>query len=314
MIMAQCLFIALKRQEPDRPIDVMAPQWAAVLLARMPEVRTHIDAPFRRGRLELRARWNAGRALRGRYDQAYVLQGNWKSALLPWFAGIARRIGYVKEFRYGLLNDIRPLSDSLKRKTAQAFQQLVDDGPLPLPALAIDNDLQQALLRRFGLTRGNFVALAPGAEYGPAKRWPSTHYAALARELSKRGLACVIFGGGGDELVGEEIRALAPEVLNLCGKTQLEEAVDLIAAARFAVSNDSGLMHVAAATGTPVVAVYGSTSTENTPPLSQRCAVVSLRLSCSPCHERVCPLGHLNCLAKLEVGQVVAAAESLDVL
>lgn len=311
MVMAQCLFRALKEADPDMAIDVMAPAWATPLVERMPEVRRRLDAPFERGKLGLAARFRAGRALAGRYRAAYVLQGSWKSALVPFFARIPKRIGYLKELRYGLLTDIVPLPKSLKRKTAETYFRLARAGSFAPPRLTVDPVNQARLLDRHGLTAGGFVALMPGAEYGPAKRWPSRQYAAFARAMTGRGLAVAIFGSGNDKPVATEIVAQAPGAIDLCGETRLEDAVDLLAAARFAVTNDSGLMHVAAAVATPLVAVYGSTSAENTPPLGDKVAIVSLKLACSPCHEKFCPLGHLDCLEKLDVARVIAASDRL---
>ncbi|WP_181704416.1 lipopolysaccharide heptosyltransferase II [Chthonobacter albigriseus] len=311
MVMAQCLFRALKDRDPDAAIDVVAPAWAAPLLARMPEVRASLPAPVGRGRFGLVDRFRAGRALRGRYTDAYVMPGSWKSALMPFFAGISQRVGYLKEFRYGLLNDIVPLPPELKRKTAQTYFRLARGGRFVPPRLTVDAANQQTLLARHGLSEGGYVAIMPGAEYGPAKRWPADKYAALARAMADRGLDTVIFGSANDKPVSAEILALAPAAIDLCGQTRLEDAVDLIAGARFAVSNDSGLMHVAAAVGRPVVAVYGSTSPQNTPPLGEHVEVVTLALACSPCHEKICPLGHLNCLVQLDVPRVVAAADRL---
>ncbi|WP_348526739.1 lipopolysaccharide heptosyltransferase II, partial [Mesorhizobium sp.] len=174
-----------------------------------------------------------------------------------------------------------------------------------------DKANQADLLARFGLTGRKFVALMPGAEFGPAKRWPSDHYAGLARNMMAKGLGVVLLGSKNDAGVTGEIATLAPGAIDLAGKTRLEDAIDLIAAAKLAVSNDSGLMHVAAAVNTPIVAVYGSTSPENTPPLSERSELIWLHLSCSPCHKKVCPLGHLNCLKTLDVARVTAAADRL---
>lgn len=311
MVMAQSLFIALRQIHPGAIIDVMAPGWAAPLVGRMPEVRTRIDAPFSRKKLELGLRRRIGRSLKGRYDQAFVMQGSWKSALVPFFAGIPRRTGHRREMRYGLINDIVPLPDVLKRKTAQAFFGLARGGTFQPPHLAIDKDNQKALLARHGLSGEQFVALMPGAEFGPAKRWPSEKYAAFARKMMEDGLQVALFGSANDKAVTGEIADLAPGSIDLAGATRLEDAIDLIAAARLAVSNDSGLMHIAAAVGTPVVAVYGSTSPENTPPLTDRRELVWLHLDCSPCHQRICPLGHLDCLNKLDVDRVLAAARQL---
>jgi heptosyltransferase II len=311
MVMAQCLFSALKQIHPDAAIDVMAPAWAAPLVERMPEVRARIDAPFSRRKLEFFARRRLGRSLRGRYDIAYVMQGSWKSALVPFFAGIPHRVGHLREMRYGLITDIAPLPENLKRRTAQAFFGLARGGQFRPPRLTVDASNQATLLRRFGLEQGRFAALMPGAEYGPAKRWPAERYAGLARELLARGIKVALFGSSNDADVTRQIAELAPDVLDLAGQTRLEDAIDLIAAARLAVSNDSGLMHIAAAVGTPVVAVYGSTSPENTPPLAVHRELVWLGLDCSPCHQKICPLGHFNCLNTLQVETVASAADRL---
>jgi heptosyltransferase-2 len=311
MVMAQSLFIALRQIHPGAVIDVMAPAWAAPLVGRMPEVRTRIDAPFSRKKLELGLRRRIGRSLKGRYDQAFVMQGSWKSALVPFFAGIPRRTGHRREMRYGLINDIVPLPDTLKRRTAQAFFGLARGGTFQSPRLAVDDENQKALLARHGLSDEGFVALMPGAEFGPAKRWPSEKYAAFARRMMEEGLQVALFGSANDKPVTTEIARLAPGAIDLAGATRLEDAIDLIAAARLAVSNDSGLMHIAAAVSTPVVAVYGSTSPENTPPLSDQRELVWLHLDCSPCHQRICPLGHLDCLNKLDVDRVRTAAQKL---
>ncbi|TIM66510.1 MAG: lipopolysaccharide heptosyltransferase II [Mesorhizobium sp.] len=301
MVMAQCLFSALRELHPNAAIDVLAPAWAAPLVKRMPEIRQQVDLPLKSGALEFRMRRRFGRLLRGHYDIAYVMPGSWKSALVPFFARIPRRVGYLKEMRYGLLTDIVALPDDVKRRTAQAYFGLAQGGTFHAPKLAVDTKNQAALLGRFG----------PGAEFGPAKRWPSERYAGLARDMMEKGFAVALFGSKNDAEVTAEIATLAPDVVDLAGQTRLEDAIDLIAAARLAVSNDSGLMHVAAAVGTPIVAVYGSTSPHNTPPLAEQCELVWLGLSCSPCHRKICPLGHLNCLNTLEVAQVAAAAERL---
>lgn len=311
MVMAQTLLSALKERFPDSPIDVMAPAWAAPLVERMPEARARIDAPFGRGSIDFFARRRFGRLLRGKYGRAYVMQGSWKSALIPFFARIPVRVGHLREMRYGLLNDIVPLPKELKRKTAQNFFGLAQGGSFRAPHLSVDAVNQATLLITHGLELRKFAAFMPGAEFGPSKRWPSDKYAGLAREMLASGLGVVLLGSPNDAAVTAEIAAAAPGAVDLAGKTKLEDAIDLIAAARVAVSNDSGLMHIAAAVGTPVVAVYGSTSPENTPPLADRRELLWLGLSCSPCHQRDCPLGHHNCMKTLDVGTVAEAAEKL---
>jgi heptosyltransferase-2 len=213
--------------------------------------------------------------------------------------------------RFGLLTEIVPLPEELKRHTARAYFALAGGGTFRTPKLSVDEANQAALLAGHRLERQRFIALMPGAEFGPAKRWPGEKYAALARAMMAKGFAVALLGSGNDAAVTAEIATLAPGVLDLAGKTRLEDAIDLIAAARLAVSNDSGLMHIAAAVDTPVVAIYGSTSPQNTPPLASRSELVWLGLACSPCHRKTCPLGHMNCLNTLDVARVTAAAERL---
>ncbi len=311
MVMAQTLFSALKQVHPGAAIDVMAPAWAGPLVARMPEIRAWIDAPFARKKLELGLRRRIGRGLAGRYDRAIVMQGNWKAALVPWFAGIRRRSGYRGEMRFGLVNDMATLPPELKRKTAEAFFRLAGGGTFRAPHLTVDEENQAALLDANGLTKGGFAAFMPGAEFGPAKRWPPERYAELARNLMADNLPVALLGSANDRAVSSEIARLAPGAVDLAGRTRLEDAVDLLAAAQVAVTNDSGLMHIAAAVGTPVAAVYGSTSPENTPPLAERRELVWLRLDCSPCHKRECPLGHMNCLNTLDARMVEEAVRKL---
>jgi len=320
MVMAQCLFAALLRADGSAPIDVLAPDWVRPLAARMPQIRTAIAMPMGHGEFAFLARRRLGRALRGRYSHAFVLPGSWKSALVPYFAGIEHRVGYLREWRWGLLNDIRELPAEMTAKTARAFQALAepavieDAARLIEPKLDVDPQNQGRLLAAHGLAAGRFAVLAPGAEYGPAKRWPAQHWAALATALSARGLTSVLLGSVKDrQPLGAEL-LLHPAMRDLMGATSLGDAIDLIAASRFAVTNDSGLMHIAAAAGAPLIALYGSTSPEHTPPLSSRARVISLGLACSPCRARDCPLGHLDCLVQLAPAGVLAEAEAMGLL
>jgi heptosyltransferase-2 len=311
MVMAQCLLAALKDRFPEAVIDVAAPPSSMPIAARMPEVRGCVATDQSPGRLDLGARIALGRRLAGRYDRAYVLPGSWKSALVPFVAGIAERVGFLRELRFGLLNRIVPLPKARRRRTAEMYHLLAGGGAFRPPRLRIDLDNRAALLARHGLALGAYAALVPGAEYGPAKRWPEAHFAELARNLVGRGLRPVLFGSDRDRTIGEGIRREVPEVLDLLGRTRLEDAVDLLGGAAVAVANDSGLMHVAAAVGAPVVGIYGSTSFENTPPLATARELVSSALPCSPCHRRACPLGHLDCLRGLRPERVAAAVDRL---
>ena len=314
MIMAQGLYRALRARSPASAIDVLAPAWSAGILGRMPEVRRVIDMPLGHGRLGWAVRRDLGRSLRGQYQRAIVLPNSWKSALIPWFAGIPQRTGFVGEFRYGLLNDARRLDKAATGRLVDRYRLLAGaDAPALNPQLRVDAAAQVASLARLGLTRDKPVlALCPGAEYGPAKRWPASHYAALAQQKIAAGWQVWLFGSDKDAPVTADINRLCDgNCADLAGKTTLTEAVDLLAAARCVVSNDSGLMHVAAAVGVPLIALYGSSDPGYTPPLSNQARVLSLGLSCSPCFKRDCPLGHLDCLNGLAPERVLAETQRI---
>ncbi len=319
--MAQSLFMALHARQ-DCAIDVLAPPWSLPLLERMPEVRRGIALPLGHGEFGLGARWRLGRELSPeRYDQAIALPNSLKSALVPFFAGIPTRTGFRGEMRYGLLNDVRILDKGRLPMTVQRFVSLgLPPGaelpnPLPAPRLRADPASQRRLRERLGLSDpGPAIAFMPGAEYGPAKQWPLRHYAGLAGRLADRGCQVWILGSAKDQPAGEEIRALAGgRAINLCGQTALADAVDLLDMSAAAVTNDSGLMHVAAALDKPLVALFGSSTPDHTPPLSGRAAILYLRLECSPCFERTCPLGHTRCLEDIAPDSVLAALNSLGV-
>jgi heptosyltransferase-2 len=323
MVMAQVLFRLLKQQQPDASIDVLAPAWSAPLLARMPEVRTSFDLPLKHGEFGFAARKKIGHSLRGKYQQAILLPNSWKSALVPFFADIPLRTGWRGEMRFGLLNDIRTLDKEkyplmIERFSALAYpQNTVLPAQLPRPHLAIKADELAAALQKYQLSvDAHILALCPGAEFGPAKRWPERHYAAVASQCIEDGEQVWIFGSAKDVPVAEAIWQLLPESQRrhchvLAGKTSLAEAIDLLSCANAVVTNDSGLMHIAAALNRPLVAVYGSSSPQFTPPLADAVEVVRLGLDCSPCFKRECPLGHLNCLNELLPSRVLDALSNL---
>lgn len=315
-IMAQPLFARLRARHPGLQLDALAPRWVAPVLQRMDEIGEIIDNPFAHGELSLKARWRLGRELAGRhYDAAWVLPNSLKSALLPFFAGIPRRVGFTGEARYGLINVRHDLDEAALPLMVERFAQLAQAPGEPLqrpvshPTLRSTAAEREKSLAELGFSAPDkMVAFCPGAEYGPAKRWPATHFAELARTLGAAGYTVWLFGSPKDHAVAEEIAALAPGCCrNLCGTTRLDQAVDLLALADFVVCNDSGLMHVAAAVDRPVVALYGSSSPGFTPPLSERADILSLQLDCSPCFKRECPLGHLDCLQRLSPAQVADA-------
>jgi heptosyltransferase II len=316
-VMMGALIQRLKSADPDGRITVLTPAHLDDLVTRLPGVDATLINPFAHGALTLGARARFGRSLKGRFDAAFVLPHSWKSALVPVFAGIPRRIGFVGEARYLVLTDARPLDEAALPRMVDRFCLLAEPrgakAPVtsPIPTLEADPDRSAAALARLGLDGSRGVALCVGAEYGPAKRWPAAHFAALATRLEAAGFEPWLIGGPGDAPIGAEVAAQAAAARDLTGRTSMGEAIDLIAAARAVVSNDSGLMHVAAALGRPVVAVYGSTSPAFTPPLSPDAVILSLNVECSPCFERVCPLGHFKCLNELSPERVWAAVERL---
>jgi heptosyltransferase-2 len=302
-LMAQPLLARLREKRPHMKLDVLAPEWVAPVARRMPEVDEVIPVPFRHGSLQLGSRWRLGRALKHRYDEAIVLPNSWKSALVPFLAHIPVRTGYVGESRFGLLNRLHRNPD---RHMREHYARLAESPgnearqPLPQACLRMDPAQVAATCRRFDV-KAPYAVLCPGAEYGPAKRWP--YFAELATRLA---LPPVLLGSRNDATAAAGI-----EGKNLIGKTTLDEAIDLIAGAQYIVTNDSGLMHVAAALGRPLVALFGSSSPEKTPPQSEHARVLWLKPECSPCFERECPLGHFRCMREISVDQVLAEVAKL---
>jgi heptosyltransferase II len=310
MVLAQSLFKTLKNNKPDCTIDVAAPAWTLPLLERMPEVSTAIPLPFRHGELAFWKRIGFGQSLKHKgYTQAIILTNSFKSALLPWAAGIAKRTSFLGEMRYGLINDIRPLDKSMLKMTVQRFVNLglatetpLPD-PLPIPSLVTNRQQAFNILNTLNIpaSESPILGLCPGAEYGEAKRWPAEHYAEVANAAIAKGWQVWLFGSDKDIPVTNQINQLTQnKCINLGGKTKLGEAIDLMALCHTVVSNDSGLMHVAAALDRKLVAIFGSSDPYHTPPMHPKAVIEYLKLDCSPCFERQCPLGHLNCLTKIK--------------
>lgn len=307
-MLMQPMLMRLKQRHPECLIDVLAPPWTAGLLHALPEVNQALVNPFGHGALNIKERYRLGVELRAaQYDQAIVLPNSFKSALVPFFANIPLRTGFVGELRYGLLNDARPLNKRHLPLMVERFAELAEDRcgiiprPLANPKLSISEAQQDATLSKLALTLEKPVAVfCPGAEYGPAKRWPIAYFAETAQRLHDQGYAVWLVGSNKDRDVAEKIVALGnPDTRNLCGSTDLSDAIALLSVAALVISNDSGLMHLAAALDRNLIALFGSSSPEFTPPLSKSAQVVKLDIQCSPCFKRVCPLGHFNCMNHL---------------
>jgi heptosyltransferase-2 len=315
MVMAQSLFMALKQRHAHCTIDVLAPEWSLALIDRMPEVRKAIVMPLGHGQFDFKGRKALGKKLRSeQYDQVIVLPNSWKSALIPYFANIPKRTGYFGEARWGLLNDVRKLDKQRLSKTVQRFVALANEPDdqlpdIPQPRLLIDPASVDEAKNTFGIAElaDKVLGLCPGAEYGPAKRWPEQHYADVARQAIAKGWQVYLFGSAKDQPVTATINELAGGACrDFAGQTSLTEALDLMSLCNAVVSNDSGLMHVAAALDIKTIAIYGSSDPNFTPPLHPKAEVISLGLACSPCFKRECPLGHLDCLNKILPNEVLA--------
>ena len=308
-MLMQPMLRRLKQRHPEARIDVMASPWTEALLHAMPEVSKIIINPFPHGALQLVARYKLGKQMsKEQYDQAIVLPNSLKSALVPFFANIPQRTGFVGEMRFGLLNDMRKLDKKHLPLMVERFAQLAEEKhgkiprPLAHPRLEVPLAQREATLRKLGLSldKKPVAVFCPGAEYGPAKRWPAPYFAEIAQRLQSQGYAVWLIGSAKDREVSDKIIALGNvNCQNLCGSTDLGDAIALLSCAKLVISNDSGLMHLAAALDHPMLALFGSSSPQFTPPLSPQAHIIKLDIKCSPCFKRECPLGHFNCMVQL---------------
>ncbi|WP_140918982.1 ADP-heptose--LPS heptosyltransferase RfaF [Limnobaculum xujianqingii] len=329
MMMSQSLYRTLKAENPAVEIDVMAPAWCRPLLARMPEVSKALPMPLGHGALAIGERHQLGKQLRlEQYQQAIVLPNSFKSALVPFFARIPIRTGWRGEMRYGLLNDLRVLDKAafplmVQRYVALAYNKQrisrAEDIPQPIlwPQLQVSQAEIETTTAEFNLTHSRpVIGFCPGAEFGPAKRWPHYHYASLANSLIQQGYQIVLFGSEKDREAGEEIvhalpAELQPHCHNLAGSTKLEQAVILIAACNAVVSNDSGLMHIAAALNRPLVALYGPSSPDFTPPLTRDVKVIRLITGYHKIRKGDAQQGYHQSLIDIQPEQVLAELQLL---
>jgi heptosyltransferase-2 len=325
MVMAQSLFKTLREQHPSVLIDVLALAWTKPLLERMPEVNRAITMPISHGTFGWKLRKKLGQELRSEhYDQAIVLPNSWKSALIPWFAQIPMRTGWRGEMRYGLLNDIRTLNKSALPMMVQRYVALAypasqaEITPMYPKPLMVANPLSNQF--RFSQkTRQKRLILCPGAEFGPAKQWPASHYAELANSLIKQDWQALILGSEADKGIANEIISKLDSesnsaIINLCGKTELSDAIDLLDTADLVVSNDSGLMHIAAALQKPLIAIYGPTSPDFTPPLSDTAHIIQIKVDCGPCFQRECPEKHHQCMQNITAQSIIETLKSSQLI
>lgn len=312
MVMAQSLFKVINHIKPDSTLDVLAPSWSGPLLERMPEVNAAHELGIGHGVLNIKLRYQLAQTIKNHhYDEAIVLPNSWKSALIPFLANIPKRTGFRGEMRYGLLNDVRILDKEALPKMIERFVALAYEKnarlpqfqDIPIPRLATKAPSIQAALLKFSLmdnTQAPIIALCPGAEFGASKRWPEEYFATLANQKLNEGYSVWLFGSKNDLPTSTKIQQLTQNrCVDLTGRTSLGEAIDLLSITSAVISNDSGLMHIAAALDRPLVAVYGSTDPGFTPPLNERSKIARLGLQCSPCFKRVCPLKHHHCMKEM---------------
>ncbi len=315
MVLAQSLFKTLKTNNPTCTIDVAAPAWTLPLLERMPEVSDKIALPFKHGELAFWQRIAFGKTLKNQgYSQAIILTNSFKSAILPWAAGIPKRTSFLGEQRYGLINDIRSLDKTKLKKTVERFVTLglnkneILSKNIPNPQLNSNPEASWILASRLGIKndKSKILGLCPGAEYGEAKRWPTEYYAEVANHALKNNWQVLLFGSDKDKPVANQINQLTQnKCIDLSGKTKLGEAIDLMSICDTVISNDSGLMHVAAALNKKLIAIFGSSDPFHTPPMSANAVIEYLGLACSPCFKRECPLGHTHCLTQIMPTKII---------
>ena len=333
-VMTQPLLASIKTLYPDSTIDVLASTWVAPIYRACSEVNEVIDAKFEHKQLQWGLRKQLAKQIAAKqYQACFVLPNSFKSALIPWLANIPLRIGYRGEMRFGLINVSLDNPSKVDRPPMVehylALSNLLNDAEQSIhqaitPHLNVSQSARQSVETKLKTANINLsepnaaiYVMCPGAEYGVTKRWPTQHFAALAKEFISSDPSCqiILLGGQGDQSLGQEITSQtehASNIHNWCGSTSLDEAIALIGMSKAVISNDSGLMHVAAALKVPQVAIFGSSDPSHTPPLSERAKVIWLNLPCSPCHKRECPLGHLKCLKDILPQQVLATLHTLQ--
>ncbi|HET7097963.1 MAG TPA: lipopolysaccharide heptosyltransferase II [Casimicrobiaceae bacterium] len=320
-ILTEPLIARLRELHGEHDIDVLTPAWCAPVFARMRGVRRVVESTLRHGEIGWSRRLGLARALRNeRFTRAIVLPNSWKSALIPWLARIPQRTGYRGEQRWGLINDMRRFDGHATPRLVDRYAALATPPgepprPAAAPVLVPNLENRSAQLGALALDVAPAVAIfCPGAEYGPAKRWPAEQFAELAQKFLAARMRVWLIGSPNDRTIGEAIvesaGAAGSAIVDLTGRTDLGTAVDLLSLASIVVSNDSGLMHAAAAVGAPLVALFGSSSPAYTPPMSADAKIARIEIECSPCFRRECPLGHFKCMRELSPATVYDLARS----
>ncbi len=320
MVMAQALYKALKSDSTLEQIHVVAPEWSRPLLQRMPQISVVHSLDVAHGEFGLAKRHHLGRQLRSEgFSRAIILPRSFKSALVPWFAKIPKRIGDVGEFRHGLINNTSPSNKDKQIPSVCNYLRYINiESDVALvkkqyfPELSVDEGNQAKVLEKNAIPNdAPLIACMVGAEYGPSKQWPVEHFALLIDLLKQQGVNVCLLGSAKDTVVGKQIEALCHEsIFNLCGKTSLLDVIDILAACKVAISNDSGLMHIAAAVDTPVIAMYGATTPVYTPPLHSKAKSFYVKLACSPCWQRTCQYEHYRCLKDIMPKDIFSAVIS----
>ena len=328
-VSTQPLLANLKMLYPNSKIDVLASNWVAPIYRACSQVHEVIETKFEHKKLQWNLRKQLAKEIQAKnYQACYVLPNSFKSALIPWLANIPFRIGYRGELRFGLINLALDNPSKVNRPPMMEHylalsQILKDDASLPskklVPRLNISASAKQSVeikLQSANISGDSVYVMCPGAEYGPSKRWPTEHFAALAQQLIMQNSnnQIILLGSKSDHPLAQEITSQVQQANNIhnwCGNTSLDEAIALIGMSKAVVSNDSGLMHIAAALQIPQVAIFGSSDPTHTPPLSDKAKVIWLNMPCSPCYKRICPLGHLRCLKDILPEQVLATLNTL---
>jgi len=322
MVMAQSLFKTLKLRYPEVQIDVLAPEWTFSLLKCMREVNQAIPTPLTHGQLHLATRYRLAKQLqKNTYDQVIVLQNSFKSALVPWFARIPKRTGWLGECRYFLLNDARRLDKTRYPRMVEQYVALgLEKGEtlpeiLPYPEFIVSPSARETTLSAFDLhlTQQPILGLGVGAAFGPSKRWPIQYFGEVAKQKLAQGWQVWLFGSEQDRSLTEVVMQMTQQQCSdFSGKTLLNQTLALLSCTSGVVTNDSGLMHMAAALNKPLIAIYGPTSPAFTPPLSNHATILKLNLACQPCFARVCPLKHHRCMTELSPAMVLSAMQTWD--